>query len=125
MKQTEDQLLAIEPLRLCTKCKSVSTIVAIIEKNSTLKRYASLNSNLICIKSTDNKDIVALTPDHFLAKDQLVDIPEPTIEDFPMNSFSRWKLLTRLQQHFWTRSQRQKPSFSYNSVINRKGEHLI
>jgi hypothetical protein len=39
----------------------------------------------------------------FLPEDQLVDIPEPMIEDF--YRFSRWKILTRLQQHFWLRSQ--------------------
>ncbi|XP_062703578.1 uncharacterized protein LOC134286032 [Aedes albopictus] len=64
---------------------------------------AVLNSRPLFTNSLDTHEPSALTPGHFLIGRALVAIPEPTLEDVPVNRLTRWKYLQSLRQHFWKR----------------------
>lgn len=79
--------------------EELTTIFAQIE--------AILNSRPITPVSTDPLDLNALTPGHFLIGAPLTAIPEPDLEDIPLNRLSRFQLLSRLVQGFWKRWSRE------------------
>ena len=64
---------------------------------------AVLNSRPLFAHSSDTHELSALTPGHFLIGRELVAIPEPTLENVPVNRLNRWKYLQSLREHFWRR----------------------
>ncbi|GFV10466.1 integrase catalytic domain-containing protein [Trichonephila clavipes] len=61
-----------------------------------------LNSRPLCILSSSPDDPCVLTPGHFLIGKALTAIPQPTVPD-DLRHCDRWRLLTRMTQHFWNR----------------------
>ncbi|GFW79501.1 integrase catalytic domain-containing protein [Trichonephila clavipes] len=74
------------------------------EELSTLSSQieACLNSRLLCVLSSSLDDPCVLTPGHFLIGKALTAIPQPTVPD-DLRHCDRWRLLTRMTQHFWNR----------------------
>ncbi|GFX26563.1 integrase catalytic domain-containing protein [Trichonephila clavipes] len=74
------------------------------EELSTLSSQieACLNSRPLCVLSSSPDDPCVLTPGHFLIGKSLTAIPQPTVPDDLRHS-DRWRLLTRMTQHFWNR----------------------
>lgn len=68
---------------------------------------ACLNSRPITQVSNDPSDLSALTPGHFLIGDALTAPAEPELTDIPCNRLSRYQLLVKMRQHFWTRWSRE------------------
>lgn len=97
-----------------------------------------LNSRPLHPMSNDPNDISALTPGHFLIGTPLVSVPEPNLLESNVTGLSRWKLVKRLQQHFWSRwsqdylkslQQRSKwlkiqPSVKKDALVLIKDERL-
>ncbi|GFR28833.1 integrase catalytic domain-containing protein [Trichonephila clavata] len=63
---------------------------------------ACLNSRPLCVLSSSPDDPHVLTPGHFLIGKALTAIPQPTVPD-DLRHCDRWRLLTRMTQHFWKR----------------------
>ncbi|GFU27852.1 integrase catalytic domain-containing protein [Trichonephila clavipes] len=61
-----------------------------------------LNSRPLCVLSCSPDDPCVLTPGHFLIGKALTAIPQPTVPD-DLRHCDRWRLLTRMTQHFWNR----------------------
>ncbi|GFT71916.1 integrase catalytic domain-containing protein [Trichonephila clavipes] len=61
-----------------------------------------LNSRPLCVLSSSPDDPCVLTPGHFLIGKALTAIPQPTVPD-DLRHCDRWRLLTRMTQHFWNR----------------------
>ncbi|GFV95124.1 integrase catalytic domain-containing protein [Trichonephila clavipes] len=74
------------------------------EELSTLSSQieACLNSRPLCVLSSSPDDRCVLTPGHFLIGKALTAIPQPTVTD-DLHHCDRWRLLTRMTQHFWNR----------------------
>ncbi|GFX18213.1 integrase catalytic domain-containing protein [Trichonephila clavipes] len=74
------------------------------EELSTLSSQieACLNSRPLCVLSSSPDDPCVLTPGHFLIGKALTAIPQPTVPD-DLRHCDRWRLLTRMTQHFWNR----------------------
>ncbi|GBO43766.1 hypothetical protein AVEN_38343-1, partial [Araneus ventricosus] len=64
---------------------------------------AVLNSRPLCPLSEDPNDDLALTPAHFLVGTSLACLPEPHFKETPMNRLSRWELVQKLAQTFWSK----------------------
>ncbi|GFT24249.1 integrase catalytic domain-containing protein [Trichonephila clavipes] len=71
------------------------------EELSTLSSQieACLNSRPLCVLSSSPDDPCVLTPGHFLIGKALTAIPQPTVPD-DLRHGDRWRLLTRMTQHF-------------------------
>ncbi|XP_054707113.1 uncharacterized protein LOC129216917 [Uloborus diversus] len=63
---------------------------------------ACLNSRPLCALSSSPDDPSVLTPGHFLIGKALTAVPQPTVPD-DISHCDRWRLLTRMIQHFWNR----------------------
>ncbi|GFV87145.1 integrase catalytic domain-containing protein [Trichonephila clavipes] len=63
-------------------------------------RHASTPGHYALSSSRD--DPCVLTPGHFLIGKALTAIPQPTVPD-DLHHCDRWRLLTRMTQHFWNR----------------------
>ncbi|GFV12974.1 integrase catalytic domain-containing protein [Trichonephila clavipes] len=74
------------------------------EELSTLSSQieACLISRPLCVLSSSPDDPCVLTPGHFLIRKALTAIPQPTVPD-DLRHCDRWRLLTRMTQHFWNR----------------------
>ncbi|GFX28222.1 integrase catalytic domain-containing protein [Trichonephila clavipes] len=74
------------------------------EELSTLSSQieACLNSRPLCVLSSSPDDPGVLSPGHFLIGKALTAIPQPTVPD-DLRHCDRWRLLTRMTQHFWNR----------------------
>lgn len=68
---------------------------------------AILNSRPLTPISTNPRDLISLTPGHFLVGAPLTLYPEPSLEDIPVNRLSRWQYVQQLRQHFWRRWSRE------------------
>lgn len=68
---------------------------------------ACLNSRPLCPLTSDNENLNALTPGHFLIGDALLAPAEVMLADNTYNKTNRWRHLQLLQQHFWTRWSRE------------------
>ncbi|XP_076299894.1 uncharacterized protein LOC143218549 [Lasioglossum baleicum] len=68
---------------------------------------ACLNSRPLTALSDDPTDLTALMPGHFLTGSALNSIPEPSLLDTETNRLTRWKLLSKMRDQFWTRWQRE------------------
>jgi hypothetical protein len=64
---------------------------------------ACLNSRPITPLSNDPTDLSALTPGHFLIGETLMSPPQHDVTDVPTTRLSRYQVLEKLRQHFWTR----------------------
>lgn len=79
--------------------EELSTLFAQVE--------AVLNSRPLCPLPACPKDLLSLTPGHFLIGRPLNAMPSPALEDRPETSFQRYARIERLRQHFWKRWQRE------------------
>jgi len=68
---------------------------------------AILNSRPLCPISQDLDNYDPLTPAHFLIGESLTTVHCPDLTTTPVNRVSRWKMLTKLTQHFWRRWTRE------------------
>lgn len=68
---------------------------------------AILNSRPLSPMSNDPNDLSVLTPGHFLIGDSLRAIPEPSLGHILPTRLSRWQHIQQMQQHFWTRWQKE------------------
>lgn len=64
---------------------------------------ATLNSRPLCPLSNDSDDLEALTPSHFLTLEPSTSLPDPNLENVPLSKLQRWRLITDIHRHFWTR----------------------
>jgi hypothetical protein len=64
---------------------------------------ACLNSRPITPLSIDPTDLSALTPGHYLIGETLMSPPQHDVTDVPTTRLSRYQVLEKLRQHFWTR----------------------
>ncbi|XP_025420904.1 uncharacterized protein LOC112691007 [Sipha flava] len=67
------------------------------------KIEATLNSRPLCALSNDPKDLEALTPGHFLNLEPPTSLPDPCLENLPLSKMQRWRLVSDIHRHFWTR----------------------
>lgn len=63
---------------------------------------AILNSMPLCALSRDPNNFTCLTPGNFLILAPLNSLPEPDYAQVRLNHLSRWQLLQRMQQDFWS-----------------------
>lgn len=78
--------------------------LSIIELYTVLVQIeACLNSRPLTPLTSDPNDFEILTPGHFLIGEPLMAIPEYPLQEVPINRLSRWQLVERIRQHFWTR----------------------
>lgn len=64
---------------------------------------ACLNSRPLCPISTDPESLEILTPGHFLTGGPLLLVPECDLGRQHINRLTRWQLVQRIQQEFWTK----------------------
>lgn len=64
---------------------------------------ACLNSRPFTPMSSDPNDFTALTPGHFLIGSSLTSISQTDLQETASNRSTRYQLLIKLQQHFWSR----------------------
>lgn len=77
------------------------------ELNTVLVRIeAILNSRPLTPLSTDPSDMSVLTPGHFLIGDSLRALPDRDETATPPSNLSRWRRVTQLSQHLWSRWSR-------------------
>jgi len=77
------------------------------ELNTVLVRIeAILNSRPLTPLSTDPSDMSVLTPGHFLIGDSLRALPDRDETATQLSSLSRWRRVTQLSQHLWSRWSR-------------------
>ncbi|XP_064214925.1 uncharacterized protein LOC135267108 [Tribolium castaneum] len=62
-----------------------------------------LNSRLLCPVSADPNDLSVLTPGHFLTLEPLSAPPDSDLSSLKINRLTRWQLVQRLHQDFWSR----------------------
>lgn len=63
---------------------------------------ACLNSRPLCSISDDPDEIMVLTPGHFLIGQAITTAPHPNVTHIPMGRLSRFQLLQRIVQGFWS-----------------------
>lgn len=88
----------------------LNTVLTYEELNTVLHQVeATLNSRPLGAMSSDPNDYRTLTAGHFLTLEPLVTIPSPkdATNDVKMSSQKRWSLILQIQQHFWTRWQKE------------------
>lgn len=64
---------------------------------------ATLNARPLCALSNDPVDFQALTPSHFLTLEPSTSLPDPNLESVPLSKLQRWRLVTDMHRHFWSR----------------------
>ncbi|GFX25927.1 uncharacterized protein TNCV_2899521 [Trichonephila clavipes] len=90
-----------------TKCY-ICVFVCLATKAVHLEVVSDLTSKafIACLKDSwlaeQSDDPCVLTPGHFLIGKALTAIPQPTVPD-DLRHCDRWRLLTRMTQHFWNR----------------------
>ncbi|XP_023312160.1 uncharacterized protein LOC108913397 [Anoplophora glabripennis] len=74
------------------------------ELNTLLIQIESLlNSRPLCSLSSDPNDLSVLTPGHLLTMEPLTSVPDPDLSHLSLNRLSRWQLIQRMHQAFWSR----------------------
>ena len=76
-------------------CEELTTLLTQTE--------ACLNSRPLCALSDDPNDHTILTPGHFLIGAPLMSPPDPDVTELSLNRISRWQLIQRIRQHWWSR----------------------
>lgn len=110
VKSVKTHLLRVIGLQILT-FEEMSTVLCQIE--------ALLNSRPLCPLSTDPNDFSVLSPGHFLTLEPLSSLPDPDYLNLPLNHLSRWQLLQRMQQDFWSRWRDE-----YLSTLQQRGKWL-
>ncbi|XP_066582521.1 uncharacterized protein [Prorops nasuta] len=64
---------------------------------------ACLNTRPLCALTHSIDDLEVLTPAHFLIGGSLGNVPESSLSNIPENRLSRFQLLQRMKEQFWTR----------------------
>lgn len=99
---------------------------------------AVLNSRPLTSLSNNPNDLTPLTPAHFLIGRPLTAIPDVSLTHLPEARLSRWQMIQKMQQHFWSRwskeyitelQQRTKwrqpyPNLEEGTVVLIKNENL-
>jgi len=75
--------------------EEMTTLLAQIE--------ACLNSRPLSALTDDPEDLAALTPGHLLIGAPITAIPEPPLENVTTTRLSRWQLVQKMRDHFWSR----------------------
>ncbi|XP_055527010.1 uncharacterized protein LOC129719642 [Wyeomyia smithii] len=75
---------------------------------------AVLNSRPLTPVSSDPNDFEALTPGHFLVHRPLTAIPEPDLQDIPINRLSMWQRAQSVTQQLWKKWSTQYLSDLHN-----------
>ncbi|XP_053699358.1 uncharacterized protein LOC128746331 [Sabethes cyaneus] len=75
---------------------------------------AILNSRPMTPLSSDPNDFQALTPGHFLAQRPMTAIPEPDLQDVPVNRLSMWQRAQYFTQQLWKKWTTQYLSDLHN-----------
>ncbi|XP_068965518.1 uncharacterized protein [Bombus flavifrons] len=86
---------------------------------------AVLNSRPLTPISTDPKDLLVLTPGHFLIGEPLMSVRERNFRDTPFNRLSRWQHIQKIKQHFWQRWHKEYLNQLNNRSKWTKGGHNI
>lgn len=68
---------------------------------------AVLNSRPLFPMSSDPNDLNSLTPAHFLIGRPLTSITEPDLGEIKIGRLSRYQLISKIQQDFWSRWQKE------------------
>ncbi|EFA07702.1 hypothetical protein TcasGA2_TC002178 [Tribolium castaneum] len=85
-----------------------------------------LNSRPLCPVSADPNDFSVLTPGHFLTLEPFSASPDSDLSSLKINRLTRWQLVQRLHQDFWSRwhqeylhtlQQRSKWNTSSKSIV--------
>lgn len=80
---------------------------------------ALLNSRPISPISNDPNDFSSLTPGHFLTLEPISALPDSDLSHLKLNHLSRWQLLQRLHQDFWSRWH-----LEYLHTLQQRGKWL-
>jgi len=64
---------------------------------------AMLNSRPLTPLSSDPADVSALTPGHFLIGAPLASVPEPQVQEVPLNRLKHWRVTQKFHQNIWKR----------------------
>ncbi|XP_066590852.1 uncharacterized protein [Prorops nasuta] len=64
---------------------------------------ACLNTRPLCALTHSIDDLEVLTPAHFLIGGPLGNVPEGSLSNIPENRLSRFQLLQRMKEQFWSR----------------------
>lgn len=85
--------------------RSIGTQKLTFEELTTLLSQieATLNSRPLCELSNDTSDYEALEPSHFLTLEPATSLPEPGLNSIPLSKMQRWRLITDLHRHFWSK----------------------
>ncbi|XP_063903768.1 uncharacterized protein LOC135123205 [Zophobas morio] len=78
---------------------------------------ACLNSGPLIPLTNDLNDRQVLTSGHFLIVEPLTALPEYDLQGIPLNRLSRWQLVERLRNHYWTRWTRE-----YLTTLQSRGK---
>ena len=89
-RTTGDQKLTYEEL---------STLLCQVE--------ACLNSRPLMPITEGAKDLLPLTPGHFLIGEPVTSLETSTNADFDVTGLKRWRLVNNLRNHFWRRWQHE------------------
>lgn len=105
-----DPLDLISPIVI--KLKTLGNASLTYEELNTLfvRIEAILNSRPLTPLSTDPSDISVPTPGHFLIGNSLCALPDRNETAIPPNRLSRWRRVTQLSQHLWSRWSRDNLS---------------
>ncbi|XP_074027266.1 uncharacterized protein [Leptinotarsa decemlineata] len=107
--QLKDELLLLEKVRIprLIGIKQNSEVQLHAFGDASMKAYATieglLNSRPLTPISSDANDFSVLTPGHFLTLEPISALPDPDLSHLKLNQLSRWQLLQRLHQDFWSR----------------------
>lgn len=66
---------------------------------------AAINSRPLCQMSADPNDIETSTPAHFLMNSASTTISDEDLRESRLNWLTRWQLVQRIHQQFWTKWQ--------------------
>lgn len=80
---------------------------------------ALLNSRPLSPISNDPNDLSALTPGHFLTLEPISSLPDTDLSSLKLNTLTRWQLLQRLHQDFWSRWHME-----YLHTLQQRGKWL-
>ncbi|XP_033179299.1 uncharacterized protein LOC105681468 [Bombus impatiens] len=86
---------------------------------------AVLNSRPLTPISTDPKDLLVLTPGHFLIGESLMSVRERDFRDTSSYRLSRWQHIQKHKQHFWKRWHKEYLNQLNNHSKWTKGGHNI
>lgn len=94
---------AVKSMKFHLKRANGEKHLTIEEMNTLLCQVeAVVNSRPICALSNDPNDLSPLTPAHFLNMSEMELAPDDDVSDVKSNYLSRWHLVQKIFQNFWT-----------------------